>query len=496
MTGVIGLTILLRLPFVGRLPFPDEAGLSIVARYWHADGSTLYGSLFVDRPPLLLLFYRVADVLGGVGAARLLGLPAVAVAVAAAGWIGHTLAGRRGSGWAAVATGALLANPMLGTTAVNAELLAAPLTLLSVALLVAGTSRVGGSGPPRPALVAAAGTAGAAAVLVKQNLLDALVFGATLAVVAALTGRWTWSRTRLVLLLGAVGAVVPVAVTLVWAATAGPGVGALWETLFAFRIDASRTIAATPSPVNDARRLMLGLLAVGSGIAVLVTIGAATLWRPLRDRDPLVVAAGAMVGWEVVGILGGGSYWSHYLVGLVPGVAVVTALCATRDGRSLRAVKRGLALVVASALAATAVTAGTAQVREARPERTATVAAWLRAASLPDDTGTVLYGNPDLLLAAEMPPGTDQLWSLPTRTLDPRLVELNRQLNGAHPPTWVIGWYPLDSWGLDPDHLVLATLHLRYRVVASVCGAPLWLHRGERRILPAPPTGCPDSPAG
>lgn len=502
VAAVIGLTILLRLPFLGRLPFPDEAGLAIVASNWHDDGDNLYGTLFVDRPPLLLVFYKAADLLGGVGAARWLGLLAVAVAVAAAGWIGHTLSGRRGSGWTAVATGALLANPMLGTAAVNAELLAAPLTLLSVALLLAGTAESAPAlaesvasrrGIPGTALVALAGTAGAAAVLVKQNLLDALVFGATLALVAALTGRWEWRRTRQVLALGALGALVPVVLTVAWAGLAGPGVSALWETLFAFRIDAARTIAETPSSTNDARRLMLGVLAVGSGIAALVAIGGATLWRPLRDRDPRVVAAGAMITWEVVGIIGGGSYWSHYLVGLVPGVAVVTALTATRGAAARRAVKVGLGLVLASAVSATAFDAGRAEVREAEPDRAALVGTWLRAASLPRDTGTVLYGNADVLLVAEMAPGTDQLWSLPTRTLDPRLLELNRQLNGPHPPTWVIGWYPLNTWGLDPEHRVLATLHLRYRVVATVCGAPMWLHRGQHRILPAAPTDCPES---
>ena len=50
--------------------------------------------------------------------------------------------------------------------------------------------------------------------------------------------------------------------------------------------------------------------------------------------------------------------------------------------------------------------------------------------------GTVLYGNADLLLTAGLPPGTDQLWSLPTRALDPRLLQLSQQLNGPHPPTW------------------------------------------------------------
>ena len=115
--------------------------------------------------------------------------------------------------------------------------------------------------------------------------------------------------------------------------------------------------------------------------------------------------------------------------------------------------------------------------REARPDKTDVVGTWLRDASIAGDTGTVLYGNADLLLTAHLPPGTDQLWSLPSRALDPRLIELNQQLNGPHPPTWVVGWFPLDTWGLDPEHRVLATLSLRYRVV---------IHDLRRPDLPAP----------
>jgi hypothetical protein len=150
-----------------------------------------------------------------------------------------------------------------------------------------------------------------------------------------------------------------------------------------------------------------------------------------------------------------------------------------------------LAFTLASAVLSTSVQAGSARGGHARPDKTYVVGTWLDHASIAGDTGTVLYGNADLLLTARMPPGTDQLWSLPTRALDPRLAELNRQLNGPLPPTWVIGWMPLDTWGLDPDRLVQATLGLRYRVVATVCDVPVYLHRGVKRSLPPLPLDCP-----
>jgi hypothetical protein len=328
-------------------------------------------------------------------------------------------------------------------------------------------------------------------MLVKQNLMDALVFGAALALTAALAGRWPWARARRVLGLGLAGALLPIAATGLWAVTDGPGLVQLWDTLYAFRFDASHAIGSVPSPANDARRLSLGWLAVVSGIAVVVAVGGATLWRPLRGRDPLVVASVAMVAWEVVGIVGGGSYWSHYLVGMVPGVVLVVAVTATRDRWTRQLGAMALAFTVTSTLLSTGLQAGTARTREVRADRTEVVGTWLREAARPGDSGTVLYGNADLLLTAHLTPGTDQLWSLPSRTLDPRSIELNHQLNGLTPPTWVIGWMPLDTWGLDPDHLVMATLSLRYRVVSTICGVPIYLHRGEHRILPGLATPCP-----
>jgi len=65
VTLAVGLALLLRLPFLHRLAFPDEAGLLIVAQHWHEGGANLYRTLFVDRPPLLLLFYQLADDLCG-----------------------------------------------------------------------------------------------------------------------------------------------------------------------------------------------------------------------------------------------------------------------------------------------------------------------------------------------------------------------------------------------------------------------------------------------
>jgi hypothetical protein len=77
-----------RLPFVARPVSRDEAGYLLVASQL-GPGRSLYGDYWVDRPPLLLGFFAVADRFGGPDALRLLGLLLVAgavVAAAALGW--------------------------------------------------------------------------------------------------------------------------------------------------------------------------------------------------------------------------------------------------------------------------------------------------------------------------------------------------------------------------------------------------------------------------
>jgi len=482
----IGLAIGLRAPFLRLLPFPDEAGLLIVASNWHEGGKNLYGTLFVDRPPLLLLFYQLANALGGIEAARLLGLLAAAVLVAAAGWAGYSIAGRRGTAWGALVAAALIANPAIGTSEINAELVGAPLTMLSCALLLAGVRAP--LGPRlRSLFVFAAGTSGAAALLVKQNLLDAVVFGVVLALAAGLSGVWPWSLARMVLLLGFLGAVLPLGITIVWAATEGPGLGSLWYALVQFRVDASGVVASHPSPADQGRMLALGLLAFSSGLVLLVVVAGTTLWRPLRRRDPLVVATTAMVLWEIVGIVGGGSYWPHYLVGLVPGAVLLVGNIAAGPAIARRAGVVALGFALASSVVSTGIGAGAAARAPYVPDPSVALATWLRAAHAAGDSGVVLYGNANLLLDAGLRPGSQQLWSLPERTIDPRLDQLNADLNGPTAPTWVIQVMPLDTWGLDPEHRVMATLSLSYRQVADVCGFPVYLHRGVHRALPASP---------
>src|SRR4051794_27298590 len=51
--------VLVRVPFVPRPLRNDEGGYLLIARHWHTGGRFLYGDYFVDRPPLLVLLFRI-----------------------------------------------------------------------------------------------------------------------------------------------------------------------------------------------------------------------------------------------------------------------------------------------------------------------------------------------------------------------------------------------------------------------------------------------------
>ena len=138
--GLGTLVGLSRLPFLTAPVSPDEGGFLVVGSQW-SPGSALYGSYWVDRPPLLIAAFAVADTLGGPFALRLIGLMAVLCAIGAAAAVGWYASGRRAAGAVAASwvVAAFLATPLFGTRIVDGELLASPLVLGGLA----------GAGPDR-----------------------------------------------------------------------------------------------------------------------------------------------------------------------------------------------------------------------------------------------------------------------------------------------------------------------------------------------------------
>ena len=127
------------LPFAGRSLSPDEAGYLIVGGQW-AEGSSLYGDFWVDRPPVLIAIFEAADALGGAVPLRLIGTLAAILTVILSGVLGRIAAPERRSaplltaGTAAVC----VATPLFGATVVNGEVLGLPFVVAGILALRRG----------------------------------------------------------------------------------------------------------------------------------------------------------------------------------------------------------------------------------------------------------------------------------------------------------------------------------------------------------------------
>ncbi|GAA1514878.1 hypothetical protein [Nocardioides humi] len=472
--------------FVAWLPFlrtpleSDESGFLLVARQW-APGSSLYGDHWVDRPPLLIWIFRLADRLGPVDLAeigaiapgvKLVGATASALAVLLAGVLAAQLA-TGPSRWTVrivpMLAAALLSSPLLGMPATNGEVLAAPFILLGVVCLVAGLA-----GPLRPRavlLAAGAGAAAACAALVKQNMVDVFVLALVLLPLSA--GRVPQLVRRT--LAFAAGALAALTIVLAASAARGTSPAALWDAVVVFRFEASAVISASASSATSDRMTVVALAFLASGAAVtLATTGflaarTAVLHGP--RSAPLPVAALAMAAWEVLGVAAGGSYWLHYLTGLVPGVVLLACLVRPHGRRRI---------VVTACLVGTALACLTAWVLHLadpiEPELAtdARAAHYLRTHADPSDGVVVAFGRPDIVAASGLSSPYPHLWSLPVRVRDPDLTELQAVLTGPDPPRWIVVFGDrVDSWGIDGDR-AQAYLDEHYAEQASFDNLHVW----------------------
>ena len=469
------LAVAVRIPYLRTPLQPDEGGFLMLASQWHP-GRSLYGDYWVDRPPLLVAFFSAADWLGGATALRVMGCGLACSVVVLAHVLGRSATGSR-SLWPAGFAVALLVMPAAGALEVNGELIAAPLVLLGLVVAVRAVGAVGAQDEVRRRwLWAATGALGAAAVMVKQNFADVVVFSIVLVVTCSLEA----PRGRLGRALGdlaalGVGGAVVVAATFAGAATRGTTPSGLWDALVVFRLDAGVVIADSATAATDARFHVL-LLAMGlSGSAALVAVFLA--YAAPRWRQPLVVATSALLAWEMFGVLAGGSYWLHYLVGLIPGLVLAVALLTTRAqafGLVARAVV-GYAAVVALLTAPAALVA-----RPPSQEVVPAAASWLHQHAHPGDTATILYGAPNILQAAGLSSPYPELWSLPVRVRDPHLTQLHKVLSGPEAPTWLLASHDLETWGVSSGPAYdEVTEH--YLPTASVDGYTVYHHLARGR---------------
>ena len=477
VAALVALSILARIPFLARPLSPDEGGFLMVAAQW-SPGSSLYGDYWVDRPPLLVGIFCLADRLGGSPMTlRAVGVVWVAAAVLLAGTVGRVAAPRNGRAPAATAATAavFLVSPMFGATSVNGELLAAPLVLAGLAaLLRAWSSGRADVDAPRPRELwwwALCGVCGVAAAAVKQNMLGVVVLTALSGAVLLLRGEGRRAMTAMTA--AGAGAMTALVVLLAWSSSRGTGARALLDAVVTFRMQAAAVIATSASSATPARAWGLaGAFALSGAIVLLIVPGVATVTRrAMHDRigaspaAPLGLFAAVLVGWELLAVLAGGSFWHHYLIGVVPGLVLTVAwVLRCRPGR-----RSGLSLLLSllySAAASTIAVVVTAT-STAQASSTTAVAHFLSTHARSGETAVTAFGDPALLYGADLRSPYPQLWSLPVRVRDPDLARFTALLRGPDAPTWVVvAGASIDTWGVDAtgaDHV----LARRYRLVTT-----------------------------
>jgi len=461
-----------RLPFVNAPAGADEAGFLQVAHQWAPGGGSLYGHYWVDRPPLLITLYRFADLAGGVVPLRLLGCVAVAAAVLMSARAAGLLAGGRAARWAALASAAMLVSPLLGTQEVNGELLSAPFVAAGILAFVAASQ----PHDRRRALllVGLGGAAAACALLVKQNIADALVFGSVFLVAGA---PWpTASNVRSRITASIAGGSAALVLVAVWTVAHGTSLTGVFDAMYPFRLRAAQVVAAGGSQYAGGRGLHLALAFVTSGAGLLAAaLVVATTRR--RAWNAAVVALASTVAFDVFSIAFGGGYWLHYLAEMAVPLAVWAGVL----------VARGAAVPRISVLLVTAVSMVSLLVTGLQPSTSTgqQVGTAIARAAEPGDTLTTLYGEADVNLASGLPSPYQYLWSLPIKTLDPELASLDSVLRSPQAPTWLVVTRDVSSWGLDTAR-TQAVITIDYHVVAQIDGHTIYLHDGTPRPSPTP----------
>lgn len=505
LAGVVAALVVVRLMYLGEPTGRDEAGFLMVGTGWD-DGASLYGSYWVDRPPLLIWIMQLAGSVGvlrlwGLGASILVVLGVARTAYVCASWSAVQVrttgrstarvsaaraaagraAGERAARWAAAAAAVFSAASWFGVARTNGEMLAGAFVAWGFACAAHALLRPAPSASATWIWGVSAGALGACAMLVKQTIVDGLVFAIVLALVVG-SRRRLRARAITVLVATLVGLLLALGVGLAAASARGTSPGELFEALVTFRADAGEVIRTSASDAT-ARRLVVVLATwVASGLALVTALA---LGQAARRRDPAVVAASAVLVVVSAAALLGGSYWNHYLLQLVPAAALAVGLLADAVTPRLRTRLAAAVLVATAGNLVFALVTPASEGAEAQ-----VVGRWLQASGAASDTAVVAYGQPNVLAAARMSSPYPYLWSLPVRTLDPDLRELSAVMTGPERPVWFVDWSGVDSWGIDPTAL-RTVLSAGYREVADVCGRTVWLVSGRPRPLAPVPRSCP-----
>jgi 4-amino-4-deoxy-L-arabinose transferase-like glycosyltransferase len=488
----VALTVALRLPMLALPLGPDESGYLLVAQQWSTGSGSLYGGQWVDRPPLLIGLYWLVSHLGVFGVWAL-GAAAASTCVAACTSAARNVAGNIAARWAALVSAVLMSSLLIQGVKVDAELPAMAFVSLSVALLVRWRTWM------QLRWAAMAGVTAGAAALCKQSIFDGVVFACVLAAAMIVLERKRTFPALNMLTTFLVSTIATLSLSLLWATTTTPGVDGYLNALYTFRSDALQVILQDGGSAVHIRALVFAGAALGGGLLGVIAcswIGAAAPFRDgaLRMLRPPTIALLGMLTFSTLTIVGGGSWWLHYLIQTVPAVAILTGITLATGGRKLRKWARiaVFQVVATAAVGCLTIIAGASPLSPGTEAQD--VAAWLHSAARPGDSGFVSYGRPDILRAGGLETAYPYLWSLPMRVRDGQLTQLRRTLESPAAPTWFIAWSKhgnLDVWSIPGTATLGDVLRTKYVKAAEVCGRPVYLLRtAPTRSLPAVPGDC------
>lgn len=482
VAALIALSTLLRMTGFHAPLGIDEGGIAVIASDWFDSSSeaagSLYGRYWIDRPPLLLAVYGVAVELGGDTGVRVLGALSAAILIPLVTGIAQLVGGMRSLLPAGVIAAVLLSSSVIQADRTVAELLALVPAASAMLLLAFAVTRV-----DRVWVWFAAGVAASCALLVKQSFVDAAFAGCVCIVAMLLTARHWHERRRV---LGracayAVGGLVPAAIALAWAATTAVGVSGFVYAIAGFRVDTLEALRLASIPMSE-RLSQLVAPALTSGMAVLLPLAVAGIWQ-LRHHGALSALLWAWLAGGMVGMLGGGYYWSHYYIQLIPVVAVGSGLLLARRPR------------LASATLLAMVVIGLADshhrhdtLRDRRPHDDArAVGSFVAANGERGDRVLALYARANLVYYSGFDAPVPWLWSSMYRALPEAEPQLRSLLASPQRPTWIVPWQRPSSFGLDGDGRTHRLLEQYYRNVATVCSRTVLLRRDHvpRRLVPA-----------
>lgn len=472
--GAAGATVVLHAILLTTPLQSDEGGYAVVAQHAHEAGPYIYGHLFVDRPPLLIEIFRLANTLGSYGS-RILALVVAVLLVLATARAAYLIAGSHAAVWAAWIAAALGSSGLLAAEQLNGEILAAAFVAVAIAAFLEAV-HVGSERRCLGLLLAVgSGAASLGALLVKQNFADALAFVAVYLLVHLLR------RTRgLGAVWGgyAIGLLTVAAWVAIWARS-HHGIGALAYAMYGIRLDASHALAKV-SFSGELRLLgIFAAAALASGILILAATLVVTSWREALRLTPLRLAYAGAVLVELIGIFGGGNFAPHYLLGLIPTQAAIAGVVIARL-RGTGAARRSLRWATGFTLASCLIAAPTmAVIGHVKTDPDATIAAWVKKASSPGDTIVVPFTNAQVIRLSGLTPDYPYMWALLVRTRDPHLALFLKTLNGPTPPTWIVQWDSPADLEITPSGSIDAALSAHYQRIGSLCGHPVWLLDGH-----------------